>query len=202
MSEMTATRIGLATLAGLWLAAAYVLWRTSVPGDLQLLRVDLAAYFTPAQLETRTHHDTVLRWLGIGTIAAQLGVLLALARRRPPVRGHVLVRAAQLGALAALALLFALAAAVCVALARRLRARWWLAAAPVFAALGVAVILAQPLLTPRLAPLNRPRLVAKIRALGRKQGLALHDALLQQMPKPTRQLHAEALGIGTATRVI
>src|SRR6266508_1991040 len=243
MSEMTATRIGLATLAGLWLAAAYVLWRTSVPGDLQLLRVDLAAYFTPAQLETRTHHDTVLRWLGIGTIAAQLGVLLALARRRPPVRGHVLVRAAQLGALAALALflarlpfgvaalwwqrryhisrvgyaqwlldllpgvleraaLFALAAAVCVALARRLRARWWLAAAPVFAALGVAVILAQPFLTPRLAPLNRPRLVAEIRALGREQGLDHVDVQVQKMRKRTRQLNAEALGIGPTTRVI
>jgi STE24 endopeptidase len=243
MSEMTATRIGVATLAALWLAAAYVLWGTTVPDDLRLPHVDPSAYFTPAQLANRAHHDSVLRWLGIGTMAAQLAALVALVRRRPPVRGHALLRAALLGALAALVLflarlpfgvaalwwqrrydiarvsygqwlldaipgvleraaLFALAAAACVALARRLGSRWWIAAAPVFAALGVAVILAQPLLTPRQAPLKRPRLVAEIRALGREQGLDHVDVQVQRMGERTRQLNAEALGIGPTTRVI
>jgi Zn-dependent protease with chaperone function len=243
MSEMTATRIGVATLAVVWLVSAGLLWRTSVPADLRLPRVEPTAYFTPTQLRVRAHHDALLRRLGVGTMAAQLAALLLLARRRPPVRGHALLRAAQLGALAGLVLflawlpfgvatlwwqrrydiarvgygqwlldalpglaeraaLYALAAALCVALARRLGGRWWLAAAPAFAALGVVVILAQPLLTPRLAPLQRPRLVAEIRALGRAQGLDHVEVQVQQLHGRTRQLNAEALGIGPTTRVI
>jgi Zn-dependent protease with chaperone function len=243
MSEMTATRIGVATLAAVWLVTAAVLWRTSVPADLHLPHVEPSEYFTPAELRVRAHHDAVLRWLGVGTIAAQLTALLALARRPPPVRGHALLRAAQLGALAALVLflarlpfgaavlwwqrrydiarlgygqwlldglpglaeraaLFALAAALCLALARRLGARWWLGAAPGFAALGVGVILAQPLLTPRLAPLERPRLVAEIQALGREQGLENVEVQVQRVHERTRQINAEALGIGPTTRVI
>lgn len=243
MSEMTATRIGVATLAAVWLIAAAVLWRTSVPEDLRAPHVEATAYFTPAQLRVREHHDSVLRWLSVGTMAAQLAALLALARSRPPVRGHVLVRAAQLGALAALVLflarlpfgaaalwwqrrydiaragygqwlldglpglaqraaLFAVAAALCVALARRVGGRWWLGAAPAFAVLGVVVILAQPLLTPRLAPLRRPHLVAEIRNLGREQGLDHVEVQVQKVRERTRQINAEALGIGPTTRVI
>jgi STE24 endopeptidase len=243
MSEMTATRIGVGTLTLVWLAAAYLLWGTTVPDDLRLAHVDATAYFTPAELHVRAHHDAVLRWLGIGAIAAELVALYALLRRTPRVRGHWSLRAAQLGALAALvvfvaqlpfglatlwwqrrydiarvgygqflldrlpgllerAAVLALAAALCVALARRLGRRWWLGAAPVFTALGVALILLQPLLTPRLAPLHRPRLVAEIRALGREQGLDDVDVQVQKMRKRTRQLNAEAIGIGPTTRVI
>jgi STE24 endopeptidase len=243
MSEMTATRIGVATLTVLWLAAAYVLWGTTVPDDLRLPHVDPSAYFTPAQLATRAHHDAVLRWLGIGTMAAQLAGLLALAKRRPPVRGHALLRAAQFGALAALVLflarvpfgvatlwwqrrydiarvsygqwlfdllpgvlervaLYGAAATICVAFARLLDRRWWLGAAPMFALLGVVVILAQPLLTPRLAPLERPRLVAEIRAVGRDEGVEHVDVQLQKVRKRTRLLNAEAIGIGPTKRII
>ncbi|HEV8687035.1 MAG TPA: M48 family metalloprotease [Gaiellaceae bacterium] len=240
---MTATRIGVATLTAVALGLALVLWRTSVPDDLPLPHVEPTAYFTPAQLHVRAHHDVVLRWLGLGTMAAQLVALLALARRPPPVRGHAVLRAAQLGALAAVALflarlpfgvavlwwqrrsdiarvgygqwlldglpglaeraaLFALAAALCIALARRVDRRWWLGAAPAFAALGVVVTLAQPLLTPRLAPLQRPRLVGEIQAVGREQGLDHVDVQVQRVHERTRQLNAEALGIGPTTRVI
>jgi STE24 endopeptidase len=243
MSEMTATRIGVATLTAVALGLALVLWRTSVPDDLPLPHVEPTAYFTPAQLHVRAHHDVVLRWLGLGTMAAQLVALLALARRPPPVRGHAVLRAAQLGALAAVALflarlpfgvavlwwqrrsdiarvgygqwlldglpglaeraaLFALAAALCIELARRVDRRWWLGAAPAFAALGVVVTLAQPLLTPRLAPLQRPRLVGEIQAVGREQGLDHVDVQVQRVHERTRQLNAEALGIGPTTRVI
>lgn len=243
MSEMTATRIGVATLTVVWIVAAVLLWRTSVPDDLRLPHVEPTAYFTPAQLHARAQHDAVLRWLGVATIAAQLAALIALARRRVPVRGPALLRAAQLGALAALVLflarlpfgvaalwwqrrydiarvgyaqwlldrlpgllervaLLALAAAICVALARRIGARWWLAAAPIFAALGVVVVVSQPLLTPRLAPLRRPQLVAEIRELGRAQGLEHVDVQVQKVRKRTRQLNAEALGVGPTTRVI
>jgi STE24 endopeptidase len=68
--------------------------------------------------------------------------------------------------------------------------------------LGAVVIVAQPLLTPRLAPVQQPRLVAEIRALGREQGLDHVDVQVQKMRKRTRQLNAEALGIGPTTRVI
>jgi STE24 endopeptidase len=104
--------------------------------------------------------------------------------------------------LAERAVLFALAGALCVALARRLGGRWWIGAAPAFAVLGVVVILAQPLLTPRLAALERPRLVAEIRALGREQGLDDVEVQVQKVHERTRQINAEALGIGPTTRVI
>jgi STE24 endopeptidase len=243
MSEMTAARIGVATLTVVWLVVALLLWRTSVPDDLDLPRVDAGTSFTEAQLQHRAHHDALLRWLGLGTMAAEVVALLVLVRRRPPVRGPALVRAAQYGALAALALffarlpfgvvalwwqrrydiarvgyvrwfwdqvpgvaeravLFAVAAAVCVALARRLGGRWWLAAVPALAALGLLVVVAQPLLTPRRAPLDRPSLVAEIRAIGRAQGLEHVDVERQKVAKRTRALNAEALGVGPTTRVI
>src|SRR5215210_1960021 len=43
--------LGAAVLAGAWVFAAVRLWRTGVPGDLELPEVDPHRYFTDAQLD-------------------------------------------------------------------------------------------------------------------------------------------------------
>lgn len=247
MSEMTAARMvrlgALATLLAAWLAAAFFLWQTQVPDDLELPELDARAYVSAPALERRERHDGVLRILGLSALAVQLLALTVLARRRPAGRGPVLARAAQLAVLAVLvvfvvrlpfglatlwwqrrydvarvgygqwlldrlpglaerAAVLALAAVVVVALARVLGRRWWLVGAPVFAAIGVAVVLAQPLLTPRVEPLRRPQLVAEIRVLGASQGLGDVSVEVRRAASRTRQLNAEVLGIGPTTRVI
>jgi STE24 endopeptidase len=108
----------------------------------------------------------------------------------------------RLPGLAQRAAVLALAAVVVVALARRLDGRWWLAGAPALVLIGVGVVLAQPLLTPRVEPLERPALVAEIRALAASQGVADVDVEVRRAASRTRQLNAEVLGIGPTTRVI
>lgn len=241
MSEMTAARIGVGTLTAAWVAAAVFLWRTEVPSNLAVV-ADPGA-FAALDLERHERYASVLRALALGSLAAQLAALSLLAWRPPPVRGRPLVRAAQTGALAALALLaarlpfgaaglwwqrrhdvaqlgyarwlvdrlgplavravlLAFAAALCVWLARRYGRRWWLAAAPVFVAVGAAVVLAHPLLTPRLEPVPRERVVEEVAELARRQGLGRPEVELRRTSGRTRQVNAEALGIGPTTRVI
>ena len=105
MSEMTAARIGVATLTAAWLAAALLLWRTDVPPGVH--ESTDAAAFARLDLARHDRHDAVLRWLAVGSLAAQLAALALYARRPPRMRGPELVRAASLGALAAVVLLLA-----------------------------------------------------------------------------------------------
>jgi STE24 endopeptidase len=248
MSEMTATRMiraGILAAVGLaWAAAAALLWRTDVPADLSLPSVELHRYFGADTLERYERHDTVLRWLGLAAITAELLGLLALALRPPRVRGHRLVQAAQLAviallgafiarlpfalaivwwqrrsgiarvgyaqwlldrlpALAVRAAVLALSAVVVVALARRLGRQWWIVGAPAFVVVAAAVVLLQPLLTPRVEPLReRPRLVAAIEAAGKRQGLRDVRVEVRDAKSRSRQLNAEALGVGPTTRII
>src|SRR5438105_2028145 len=112
MSETTATRMGVAArvatltvLAGLWLAAAWALWRTHVPGDLRLPRLDPHRYFSAALLRRTAHHDRFLRVDFLLASAAQLVALTLLAVRAPRLigrlRGGPILRGLEL-ALAAL----------------------------------------------------------------------------------------------------
>ena len=219
-----------------------MLWRTAVPGDVELPALDASSYVARAALEERADHDRVLRFLALGAIVVQLVALAVLASRPPRGFGPPLVRAAQLAvfaggvafaaalpfalgslwwqrrhgiarvgygqwlvdrlpALAESAVLLAFGAVVAVALARRLGRTWWLAAAPVFAAAGVAAVLLQPLLTPRLraAPAE---LTARVQALGARQGLEDVEVEVRKAAKRTRLVNAEALGVGPTTRVI
>src|SRR5215207_7238513 len=105
MSEMTATRIGVGTLTAVWVAAALLLWRTEVPGGLDVQPI--LAPFAALDLARAERHDSVLRLLALGALAADLVVLVALTRVRLPLRGPALLRAAEVGALAAAALLVA-----------------------------------------------------------------------------------------------
>jgi STE24 endopeptidase len=240
MSEMTATRIGAGTLIALWIAAALVLWRSLPPAP------DAEPWLAPfgaLDLARAERHDSVLRLLVLGSLAAQLTALVFLAWRRPRLWGGTFVRAASLGALAAVVLqlarlpfgaatlwwqrrygvsdlgygtwlvdrlgplavragLLAFAAVLCLWLARRLGGRWWLAALPVFALAGVVVVLAHPLLTPRLEPVRRPGVVAQVERLAAEQGLDRPEVEVRRTRGRTRQISAEALGIGPTTRVI
>jgi STE24 endopeptidase len=238
---MTATRIGVGTLTVVWLAAAVLLWRTDVPADL-LIEPALAP-FDALDHERHERHDSVLRLLALGSLAAQLVALGLFARYAPALRGPQLVRAGCLGALAALVLvlarlpfglaalwwqrrygvaqldyaqwlvdrlgplavragLLAFGAALCLWLARRLGRRWWLAAAPVFALAGVAVILAQPLLSPRLEPVRRADVVEQVAQLAGRQGLERPEVEVRRTSGRTRQVSAEAIGIGPTTRLV
>lgn len=108
----------------------------------------------------------------------------------------------RLGPLAVRAGLLALAAVVCVSLARRLGRRWWIAAAPVFAVAGIAVVLADPLLTPRLEPVRRPGVVDQVVRLAAREGLERPEVEVRRTRGRTRQINAEAIGVGPTTRVI
>jgi STE24 endopeptidase len=247
MSEMTATRMVragiLAAIAVLWLAAAYLLWRTEVPDGLRQPDLDERRFFDAAALADYEQHDRVLRGLILAALAAELIGLGLLALRPPRVRGPGAVQAAQLGALAACAafvarLPFALAivwwqrtegiarvsygqwlldrlpelavraailaaaATVVVLLARRFGRRWWLVGAPAFIVIASAVIVLQPLLTPRVDSLDQPRLVAQIRELGAREGLGDVEVEVRDASSRSRQLNAEALGVGPTTRII
>ena len=225
----------------MWVVAALLLWRTEVPAGLEVQPT--LAPFAALDLERAERHDAVLRLLALGALAAELVALFALTRARLPLRGPGLLRAAEVGALAAVALLVArlpfglatlwwqrrygiaelgygtwlfellgplvvraallgFACALCLWLAGRFGRRWWLAAAPVFAAVGVAVIIAQPLLSPRLEPVRRPEVVRQVEELAARQGLARPEVEVRRTRGRTRLLNAEALGIGPTTRVI
>src|SRR5919199_7929 len=99
MSETTATRMrvaaGIATLAVLaaaWLYAASLLWRTQVPADLRLPRVDPHRVFSEALLRRTARHDGFLRIDFLLATAAQLAALLWLALRPPPGGGGAPLR--------------------------------------------------------------------------------------------------------------
>jgi STE24 endopeptidase len=86
-----------------------------------------------------------------------------------------------------------------VVLTRRLGDRWWLAGAPVLAALGAASVLAQPLLlAPRLEPLRDPGLERLVAAVA-GDGVGLE---VKRVSERTRALSGEIAGIGPTRRVV
>lgn len=241
MSEMTATRIGAGTLTAVWVVAALLLWRTEVPSGLDVQ--PSVVPFAALDLARAERHDTVLRLLAIGALIAELVALVALTRVRLPLRGAAPLRAAEVGTLAAGALLVArlpfglvalwwqrrygiaelgygtwlfellgplvvragllgFACALCLWLAGQIGRRWWVAAAPVFVVVGVAAIVAQPLLSPRLERIRRPDVVRQVEELAAREGLPRPEVEVRRTRGRTRQLNAEALGIGPTTRVV
>jgi STE24 endopeptidase len=79
---MTATRTArfwaIAAGAGLWLAAAVLLWRTSVPADLELPRVEAGPLFGETELDRSRRYERGLRLIWLGAVVVEL-VLLGLA---------------------------------------------------------------------------------------------------------------------------
>lgn len=108
----------------------------------------------------------------------------------------------QLQPLAEFVLVGAVAGAIAVALARRLGRRWWIPGAIAVIAMGVGVILAQPLLTPRLEPVKRPSLVRAIDGLAASEGLNTPKVEVKRVAERTRAINAAALGVGPTTRLV
>src|ERR671936_2960700 len=111
MSETTATRMrvaaGIATLAVLaaaWLYAASLLWRTQVPANLRLPRLDPHRTFSDALLRRAARHDGFLRIDFLFASAAQLVALVVLAVQAPRLvgrlRGGALLRGLELALVA------------------------------------------------------------------------------------------------------
>ena len=99
MSLMTAMRIVAgATLVVGWLAAAALLWRTTVP-ELAAPELDPAALFDAGLLERNARYERGHALLWALGLVAQLAALGLLARRRPRLRGAWPVRGALVGAL-------------------------------------------------------------------------------------------------------
>jgi STE24 endopeptidase len=72
----------------------------------------------------------------------------------------------------------------------------------VFVVVGLAVIVVQPLLSPRLDPVRRPAIVRQVEELAAREGLPRPEVEVRRTRGRTRLLNAEALGIGPTTRVI
>ena len=84
---MTATRIGrLATLVvfcGLWLVAAALLWRTSVPTNLRLSGADVHRLFPPAEVARAARYERFLYVLWGSHLVATVVALVVLSIRAP-----------------------------------------------------------------------------------------------------------------------
>jgi STE24 endopeptidase len=102
---MTATRTtrfwAIAIGTGLWLAAAFVLWRTSVPGDLRLPDVEARDVFSAGFIDRAERYERGLRLFWLGALAVELVVLglavwLAPRARAQGIRGGVVLGAATL----------------------------------------------------------------------------------------------------------
>jgi STE24 endopeptidase len=90
----------LAVLAAAWLYAASLLWRTQVPANLRLPRLDPHRVFSEALLRRAARHDGFLRIDFLLASAAQLVALVWLAVRPPRGWGGPLLRGLELALLA------------------------------------------------------------------------------------------------------
>src|SRR6266487_1555712 len=192
MSETTAMRMGstsarvariatITAVAALWVLAAVLLWRTTVP-HLHLAGLDQHRYFSPHELSKAADYSRFTRWNWVLAQLASLAALAVIAWRAPGIvrgigigrigkgvivgmvtlvavflvtvpfilaqwlwdRHYGLVKgsiaawfAPQLPTLASGAAFSALAILIVMALAGRFPRRWWIPAAPVFAALAL-----------------------------------------------------------------
>ena len=66
-----------------WLVAAPLLWRSRVPGDLDLPTLDQHDYFTNAELTRAEHYERFLRIDTVLALAVTIIALLVLVRRAP-----------------------------------------------------------------------------------------------------------------------
>ncbi|HEV3479467.1 MAG TPA: M48 family metalloprotease [Gaiellaceae bacterium] len=104
--------------AGLWLAAAFLLWRTSVPAGVELPELDAREVFGADHVERSARYERGLRLLWLGAVAAQLTVLTLAAWLAPRWGGRGIAAGVALAA----------ATLVAVWLARLpfvLGAHWW-----------------------------------------------------------------------------
>jgi STE24 endopeptidase len=248
---MTATRVAkLSTLVALlvgWLAAAWFLTRTTIPGDLRLPHVDAATEFSRSILHRSAHYDGFLRWLWVaGTVTTLLALLVFSFLGPRTARAWELGRVAtgvMVGAVTTLgtwavglpfgalalwwgrryglekesylhwalsqwpALLgqvvgLTIALTILMLLAGRFGRRWWLAAAPLFVALGAVLVLVLPYVeTLGTRKPHRMPVAARIRELARDEGVGDTPVRIENMSDETSAANAMATGIGPSARV-
>jgi STE24 endopeptidase len=96
---MTATRFAkastLVALGAAWLVAAWLLTRTTIPGDLHTPHVDAGAVFPAGVLRRSARYDGLLRWLWVASTLVTLATLAVFAHLGPPI-----ARAWELGRVA------------------------------------------------------------------------------------------------------
>lgn len=69
--------------AALWAAAAVLLWRSRLPGNLELPRLDERDLFAPRELERAGSYERGTVWFAVGALAAQILALGVMALRGP-----------------------------------------------------------------------------------------------------------------------
>jgi len=84
---MTATRVAkwstLVALAVGWVVAAWLLTRTTIPGNLHEPHVSAAAEFQAPLLHRSARYDSVLRWLWVAGTLATLAALVVFTKLGP-----------------------------------------------------------------------------------------------------------------------
>lgn len=239
--------VALAAAAAAWVLAAAALWRTQVPADLRLPRLDPAHEVGAAALERAQSFATFVRvdWVlaqvalvvvlalyarhgarfaresaagpvGTGFLLGMLGLGLVWIAQAPFglaelwwLRRHDLSHQGYvewvLGNWLGLGGRFAflcVALAIVMGLARVLRDRWWLVAAPAFVALELLFTFVSPYLISNLHPLHQQALAADARSLARAEGLAPVPVRVEDLHRSTSQPNAEAAGLGPSRRVV
>ncbi|MCP9484959.1 MAG: M48 family metalloprotease [Gaiellaceae bacterium MAG52_C11] len=162
-----------ATLAGAWLVAAALLWRTSVP-SLEVPDLEPSSLFDAETLSRNARYENGLAALWVLGLGLQLVALWLLARRAPSLPGPLLFRAALMGALVFATLWLA-------ELPVRLGVHWWRRRYDV-SELGYLGYLAGPWSTTlgelALAAIAGLAIVAAGRLLGRRAWLGLWAAFV------------------------
>ena len=105
----------IALASGLWLVSAWLLWRTSVPTNLELPELDAREIFGSRHVERSAAYERGLRLFWLGAVAAELALLalsawLALRSRARGILAGVMLGAATLVAVWLVRLPFVLGA--------------------------------------------------------------------------------------------
>lgn len=233
---------------GGWIVAAVLLWRTSVPTDLQLHGTNVHRYFSSAQLAQAARYERFLYFLWGLSLVAKVIALVVLTLRAPrlarsiglgPVGTGVIVGMVMLVTLWFVSLPFGFAAQwwaarhglaphdylawlvapwaslsfealfalttilIVMALASRLGNRWWLAGAPVFAALSLAFAFLGGYVagvgTHRIASAT---LRADVRSLEQREHVTGTPVTVQKVSDFTDEVNAFSVGFGPSSRVV
>jgi STE24 endopeptidase len=99
-------------------------------------------------------------------------------------------------------LFISLGLAVTMGLAGALRRSWWLAAAPLLAAVALLFTFLSPYLLAKTHALRDPVLAADARALAASEGVAGTKVLVQKASRSLTAPNAEAVGLGSTRRVV
>jgi STE24 endopeptidase len=130
MSETTATRKwpawGVATItvgaAAIWLVAAYFLFRTTVPGNLHLPKLDQHDYFSDSLLARTARYERFVRIDLVLSLVATIVALLVLMRKAPRIARDTGLGPIGAGLIVAMVTLVTLWA---VGLPFSIALRWW-----------------------------------------------------------------------------